>query len=98
VWDKKRPRFPGRRLLQHRFNPADYAQWGGEVAFQSKSATKPVASTLARMLTEGYRWSGVAAFEMLFSDNTTDPGYETAFLPRAAFIRQWDWTSNRARK
>lgn len=98
VWDTKRPRFLGEDYFNVGFNPADYAQWGGEVAFQSKNATKPVASTLARMLTEGYRWSGVAAFEMLFSDNTTDPGYETAFLPRAAFIRQWDWTFESGQK
>jgi beta-galactosidase len=98
VWDKKRPRFLGEDYFNIGFNPADYAQWGGEVAFQSKNATKPVASTLARMLTEGYRWSGVAAFEMLFSNNTTDPGYETAFLPRAAFIRQWNWTFQSGQK
>jgi beta-galactosidase len=92
VWDKKRPRYMGEDYFAVGFNPADYAQWGGEVAFQSKKATKPISSTMARMITEGYRWSGVAAFEMLFSNDVADVGYEISYLPQAAFIRQWNWS------
>jgi beta-galactosidase len=98
VWDKKRPRYMGEDYFAIGFNPADYAQWGGEVAFQSKKATKPISSTMARMITEGYRWSGVAAFEMLFSDDVADAGYEISYLPQAAFIRQWNWSFESGQK
>jgi beta-galactosidase len=97
-WDKKRPRFMGEDYFAIGYNPPDYAQWGGEVTFQGKQATKPISSTLARVIIEGYRWSGVAAFEMLFDNNVTDPGYEIAFLPHAAFIRQWDWSYESGQK
>jgi beta-galactosidase len=97
-WDKKRPRYMGEDYFAIGFNPPDYAQWGGEVAFQGKKATKPISSTMARMITEGYRWNGVAAFEMLFSNDVADEGYEIAYLPQAVFIRQWDWSFESGQK
>jgi beta-galactosidase len=92
VWDKKRPRFPGEDYFATGSAPAEYAQWGGEVAFQSKTATKPAAMKLSRMLSEGYRWAGVAAFHFWFGEESVAPGFQTSFEGRAAFIRQWDWT------
>jgi beta-galactosidase len=92
VWDKKRPRFLSEDYFATGSAPAEYAQWGGEVAFQSKTATKPSAGKLSRMLSEGYRWTGFAAFHFWFGDDTIDPGFEKSFEERAAFIRQWDWS------
>ena len=35
-WDQKRPRFIGEDYYATGINPADYATWGGEMAFQGK--------------------------------------------------------------
>ena len=37
-WDQQRPRFIGEDFFATGINPADYAMWGGEIAFQGKAA------------------------------------------------------------
>jgi beta-galactosidase len=39
-WDKKRPRYMGEDYFAIGFNPPDYAQWGGEVAFPGQEGHK----------------------------------------------------------
>src|SRR4028119_306742 len=46
VWDQKRPRFSAEDYFTTGYAPASYAQWGGEGAFVSKSATTPTAAKL----------------------------------------------------
>lgn len=91
-WDQQRPRFIGEDFFATGINPADYAMWGGEVAFQGKAATRDAMALCYRMLTEGYRWGGHYAAWHLWIGNDGGPAQWGANHPRAAFVRQWNWT------
>ncbi len=91
-WDEQRPRFLGEDYFATGINPADYAMWGGEGAFLSKTAAKPAAGVIYRMLQEGYRWGGhYAAWHFWIGEENAQNQYG-ANPWRAAFVRQWDWT------
>jgi len=89
-WDQQRPRFIGEDFYITGNNPG-LAYFGGEEAFQGKIATRPAASIIARMLTEGYRWTGQGAWHFWMGQNDA-PGQYVSYAPRAVFCRQWDWT------
>lgn len=88
-WDGTRPRYIGEDYFATGINPADYAMWGGEIAFQGKAQTRPAVARIYRMLTEGYRWGGhVAAWHLWLGDEA--PGQHASNAWRAAFVRQYD--------
>ncbi len=90
-WDGKRPRYIGEEFFANGINPADYAMWGGESAFQGKAQTRGAVAFLYRMLTEGYRWGGhYAAWHLWLGDEA--PGQYASTPWRAAFVRQYDWS------
>lgn len=91
-WDMQRPRFIGEDFYANGINPADYAMWGGEVAFQGKAATRDAVATIYRMLNEGYRWGGHYAAWQFWLGGEGGPRQWGANHPRAVFVRQWDWT------
>ncbi len=91
VWDMKRPRFMGEDYFATGINPADYAQWGGEGAFLSKTAARPAADFIYRMLTEGYRWAGQSAWQFWSGTGEVVNPWNSQ-SPRAVFVRQYDWT------
>ncbi|TWU42344.1 glycosyl hydrolase 2 galactose-binding domain-containing protein [Novipirellula artificiosorum] len=91
-WDQMRPRFIGEDWYANGINPADYATWGGEVAFQGKAATKDAVALIYRMLNEGYRWGGHYAAWHFWLGNDGGEAQWGSNVPRAAFVRQWDWT------
>ncbi|MCF7730090.1 MAG: hypothetical protein K9N23_00300, partial [Akkermansiaceae bacterium] len=91
-WDQQRPRFIGEDYYATGMNPADFAMWGGEVAFQGKAATRDAMALCYRMLTEGYRWGGHYAAWHLWIGSEGGPAQWGANDPRAALVRQWDWT------
>jgi beta-galactosidase len=91
-WDQQRPRFIGEDYFATGINPADYAMWGGEIAFQGKAATRDAMALCYRMLNEGYRWGGHFAAWHLWIGNEGGPAQWGANAPRAVFARQWDWT------
>ncbi len=95
-WDQKRPRFIGEDFYITGNNP-EFAYFGGEEAFQGKIATRPAASTMARMLMEGYRWSNQCAWHFWMGQNDA-PGQYASYAPRAVFCRQWDWTFGSGQK
>lgn len=97
-WDQQRPRFIGEEFYASGINPADYAMWGGEVAFQGKAATRDAIAICYRMLTEGYRWGGHFAAWHLWLAGEGGPVQWGANQPRAALVRQWDWTFGTAQK
>ncbi len=97
-WDQQRPRFIGEDYYATGINPADYAMWGGEVAFQGKAATREAMATCYRMLTEGYRWGGHYAAWHLWIGSEGGPRQWGANRPRAALVRQWDWTFGASQK
>lgn len=90
-WDMTRPRYIGEDYFANGINPADYAMWGGEIAFQGKAATKDAVATCYRMLQEGYRWGGLYAGWHFWLGGEGGERSRIANAPRAAFVRQWDW-------
>ncbi len=88
-WDGKRPRYIGEDFFASGVNPADYAMWGGEAAFQGKAQTREAVALLYRMLMEGYRWGGhYAAWHLWLGADA--PGQYASNPWRAAFARQYD--------
>ncbi len=91
-WDQHRPRFIGEDWFASGINPADYAMWGGEAAFQGKAATRDAVALIYRMLNEGYRWGGHYAAWQFWLGSDGGAAQWGANDPRAVFTRQWDWT------
>lgn len=91
-WDQERPRFIGEDYYATGINPADYARWGGEVAFQGKAATRDAMAICYRMLNEGYRWGGHYAAWHFWIGSEGGPAQWGANNPHAVLVRQWDWT------
>ena len=97
-WDQQRPRFIGEDFFASGINPADYAMWGGEIAFQGKAATRDAMALCYRMLNEGYRWGGHFAAWYFWIGSEGGPAQWGANAPRAVFTRQWDWTFGSSQK
>jgi beta-galactosidase len=70
-------------------DPADLASVGGEAAFVGKAESYPTMGLIGKMLSEGYRWSGVN-FHFWLGDESDL--YYNAWQPIAVLCRQWDWT------
>jgi beta-galactosidase len=84
-WDQKRPRFLGEDWYATGINPADYAMWGGEVAFQGKAGTRDAVALIYRMLNEGYRWGGHYAAWHFWLGGEGGPAQWGSNNPRAVF-------------
>ncbi|MCB1125497.1 MAG: hypothetical protein KDM81_03300, partial [Verrucomicrobiae bacterium] len=91
-WDQLRPRFIGEDYYATGINPADYATWGGEVAFQGKAATRDAMAVCYRMLNDGYRWGGHYAAWHFWIGSEGGPAQWGSNNPRAVLVRQWNWT------
>ena len=92
IWDAQRPRYLGEDFYAAGIQPADFAPWGGEVAFQGKAAAREAVGLCTRMLNEGYRWGGhYAAWTFWLGADGGSRQWE-AYAPQAVFCRQWDWT------
>ena len=91
-WDMRRPRYLGEDFYAAGLSPADYARWGGEVAFQGRAAARHAVTLLYRMLNEGYRWGGHYAAWQFWLEGGGDEECLRANAPRAVLCRQWDWT------
>lgn len=91
VWDQKRPRFLGEDYFANGINPFDYAYFGGERTFEGKAQARPAAGLIARMLNEGYRWAGYAAWHLWMGEEEAVNQYGSN-APRAVLVREWDRT------
>lgn len=91
-WDGTRPRFIGEDFFSTGKEPADYARWGGEVAFQGKAMLHDAVACCYRMIAEGYRWNGRIAAWHFWTGADGAPEQWLAHAPRAVFTREWNWT------
>jgi beta-galactosidase len=98
TWDQKRPRYLGEDFYATGISPADYAEWGGEIAFQGKAGTRDAVARCYRMLMEGYRWGGHYAGWQLWLGDDGGPAQRGANDPRAVLTREWDWTFGSGQK
>lgn len=88
---KDRPALLGESFFARGEKPSWYAGIGGESAFLGRSETVRPCGLYAKMLSEGYRWQGVAGFHYWFGDEDADLHYN-AWQPVCILSRQWNWT------
>ena len=88
-----RPILMGECFFMSGYTPGEMGQFGGEACFAGWGpATQRGGGLYAKMMTEGFRWYGIAAWQFCSSSG------EFGFLqcnsqkPVALFCRQWNWT------
>ena len=86
-----KPLFIGESFFANGSPPAGYAEIIGESAFLGRKEAARGVTKFARMLSEGYRWNGVAAFHFWFAEGP-DAGHYTAWQPVAVLCREWNTT------
>ena len=87
---EQKPIFLGETFYWAGNELSDLATVGGESAFVGKAESYPAVGMIGRMFSEGYRWSGLAAFHF-WGGNATDL-YYNSWQPIAVLCRQWDST------
>ena len=92
IWkyDATKPGFLGESLFTPGFAPSFFAGLQGESAFLGRSESAKGESLWVKMLSEGYRWAGIAAVHFWMTDNTG--GIYNSWQPVAVLCRQWNWT------
>ena len=93
-WDpwpiaRDKPLFLGESFFANGAPPSAYSEVLGEVAFLGRAAAAPGVTRFARMLSEGYRTHGVAAFHFWFAEGA-DADHHKAWQPVAVFTREWN--------
>lgn len=91
TWDQKRPKFIGEELFAAGINPA-YAYFGGEQVFLGKSGNRPAVGKAMQVISQGYRWFGVAACDFCQMTTDSDGSQYNEWAPRVVLVRQWDYT------
>jgi beta-galactosidase len=86
-----RPIFHGEAYYLNGNRPGDLAQWGGEEAFTGWIGARVGAGRFAKILSEGYRWHGVAAFHFWLWQDEVAP-YYNSWKPVITLVREWNWT------
>ena len=87
-----RPIFMGESYFVRGSAPGEYSQFGGEGCFTGWGEyTRLGAGLLAKMLSEGYRWHGVAAFHFWFGMEDSTLHYNS-WKPVCVLCREWNWT------
>ncbi len=86
------PVFLGEAYFVNGYPASAFSQVGGEQSFLGRAEARKGVGILARMMSEGYRWMGLAAFEFLIGDSNSDGSYYVSWQPVAVLCRQWDWS------
>jgi hypothetical protein len=86
-----RPLFLGECHHASGRSPSRFAQLQGEEACLGWTAARPGIGLLGKMLAEGYRWHGVAAFHFWTGTDRADLHYNS-FQPVCVLCREWDRT------
>ncbi len=84
-----RPVFHGEAYYLNGYRPGDLAQWGGDAAFTGWIGARHGAGLFAKILSEGYRWRGIAAFHFWMGGDQVE-NYYNSWSPVAVLVRQWD--------
>ena len=87
-----RPIMGGEIYFAEGYDLADFATIGGEQCFIGRGETNPARGRWARMLSEGYRWAGYAAFHFWLDTPESVYWNWNSWKPVALFCRQWNWT------
>lgn len=95
--DWKHPVYIGEELFAAGINPA-YAYFGGEQVFLGKEGNRPAVGKAMQVISQGYRWFGVAACDFCQSQTDADGSQYNGWSPRAVLVRQWDWTFGSGQK
>ena len=85
----KRPIFHGECYYAAGISPGTFAALGGDRCFIGPVETYPARGIYAKMLSEGWRWSGVAAWHFWMSE--TGIAYNS-WKPVAVLAREWNST------
>ena len=91
TWDQQRPKFIGEELFAAGINPA-YAYFGGEQVFLGKAGNRPAVGKAMQVISQGYRWFGIAACDFCQQPSDADGSQYNAWAPRAVLVRQWDFS------
>ncbi|HEY3788101.1 MAG TPA: glycoside hydrolase family 2 TIM barrel-domain containing protein, partial [Urbifossiella sp.] len=91
LWDEKRPRYIGEDFYFTGNHP-ELAAIGGEVATTGKAGTLKACGLMLSILQQGYRWADYGAWDFYLGDADADNSQWIYFAPRAALVREWDWT------
>ena len=87
---EQKPIFFGETYFANGIEPADLATVGGEAAVIGKAEAHPAIGLIAKMMSEGYRWNGLSAFQFWMGGESNI--YYNAWQPIAVLCRQWNWT------
>ena len=85
-----RPIFHGECFFAAGIAPQEYSLVDGDRCFLGLADAEHAKGLYGRMLSEGWRWDGVAAFH--FWANLADGTWTPSWQPVALFCRQWNWT------
>jgi beta-galactosidase len=85
-----RPLCLGETFFASGSTPSAYAQVGGESCFLGWSDARQGVGLLAKIMSEGYRWHGVAAFHFWFGSDRADLHYNS-WQPVCVLCREWNW-------
>jgi beta-galactosidase len=86
-----RPIFHGESYFLNGYKPGELSQWGGEEAFTGWAGAKRGGGIFAKILSEGNRWHGVAAFHFSATEGQSGD-YYNSWSPVIALCREWNWT------
>ena len=86
-----RPIFHNEAFFLRGWRPSLFAGLGGEACFAGWESCRQGAGLYAKILSEGYRWQGVGAFQFWLGDDDIAP-YYNSWKPVAALCREWNWT------
>ena len=88
-----RPLFGGEIYFAEGYTTDKFATIGGERCFIGRGETSEARGIWGRILAEGYRWCGVAAYQF-WKGSEGSHLYWNSWSPVAVLCRQWNWSWN----
>lgn len=88
-----RPFFGGEIYFAEGYTTDRFATIGGEKCFIGRGETADARGIWGKILVEGYRWAGVAAYQF-WKGSEGSHHYWNSWSPIAILCRQWNWSWN----